>query len=123
MRVAVSYENGRVFQHFGHTERFKVYDIVKDNVVVATTVNTNGSSHGALADILKKLGVDALICGGIGEGAKKALAEADITLYGGVEGDTDEAVEALLAGKLAYNAGASCGRQDERRERAGDTGA
>lgn len=87
MKIAVSYENGQIFQHFGHTERFKIYEVEQGKVRLATTVNTNGSGHGALADILKKLGVDTLICGGIGGGARRALAEAGIQLYGGVTGD------------------------------------
>ena len=113
MRIAVPYENGQVFQHFGHTERFKLYDIENNVVVLSTTVNTNGSGHGALADILKKLHVDALICGGIGGGAKRALAEANINLYGGVSGDTDIAVEALLSGKLEYDSEATCDHHGE----------
>ncbi len=119
MRIAVSYENGTVFQHFGHTQRFKVYDVDQNGVMIATTVNTDGSGHGALADILKKLNVDALICGGIGEGAKRALREAGIALYGGVKGDTDKAVEALLAGKLQDDPDAACEHQGEHRDKAG----
>ena len=113
MRIAVTYENGQVFQHFGHTERFKVYDIENGKVMAATTVNTNGSGHGALADILKKIHVDTLICGGIGGGAQRALSEAGIKLYGGVSGDTDKAVEALLAEKLEYDADVMCDHHGE----------
>jgi predicted Fe-Mo cluster-binding NifX family protein len=113
MRIAVTYENGQVFQHFGHTERFKVYDIENGKVTIATVVNTNGSGHGALADILKKIGVDTLICGGIGGGAVRALAEAGITLYAGVAGDADKAVEAFLSGKLAAESDATCGHHGE----------
>ena len=86
MRIAVTYENGEIFQHFGHTERFKVYDVEGGRVSVTAVVNTNGSGHGALADILKKLQVDTLICGGIGGGARAALDAAGIQLYGGVSG-------------------------------------
>lgn len=113
MRVAVTYEKGQVFQHFGHTERFKVYDIESGEVKLATMVNTNGSGHGALADILKKLSVDTLICGGIGDGAKRALAEAGIKLYGGVSGDADQAVEALLTNTLAFDPDAACDHHGE----------
>ena len=113
MRIAVTYENGQVFQHFGHTERFKVYDVENGKVAVATTVNTNGSGHGALADILKKIHVDTLICGGIGGGAKRALSEAGIGLYGGVTGDADHAVDALLAGKLSFDPEAACDHHGE----------
>ncbi len=113
MRIAVAYENGQVFQHFGHTERFKVYDIENGRVALATTINTNGSGHGALADILKKVNVDTLICGGIGGGAKRALAEAGIRLYGGVAGGADEAVESLLSGKLRFDPDVACDHHGE----------
>lgn len=113
MRIAVTYENGNVFQHFGHTERFKVYDIEDGKIGVATTINTNGSGHGALADILKKCHVDTLICGGIGAGAKRALAEAGIALYAGVSGSADQAVADLLAKKLIYDSAAECDHHGE----------
>lgn len=113
MRIAVTYENGQIFQHFGHTQRFKVYDIQDNKVTIATTVNTNGSGHGALSDILKKINVDTLICGGIGAGAKKALSEANIKLYGGVTGDADKAVDALLAGTLKFDSDATCDHHGE----------
>ena len=108
MRIAVTYENGEIFQHFGHTERFKVYDVEGGRVSVTAVVNTNGSGHGALADILKKLQVDTLICGGIGGGARAALAEAGIRLYPGVSGDADEAVKAFLEGQLEFDPDAQC---------------
>lgn len=122
MRIAVTYENGQVFQHFGHTERFKVYDVENNKVVTATTVNTNGSGHGALADILKKISVDTLICGGIGGGAKRALDEAHIKLYGGVSGDADTAVEDLLTGKLKFDSEANCDHHGEHHEKGGVCG-
>ncbi len=116
MRIAATYEGGLIFQHFGHTRRFKIYDVENGEVKLATTVNTNGSGHGALADILKKLNVDALICGGIGDGAIRALSEANIRLYSGVSGDADQAVEALLAGNLAYSTDATCDHHAEHHE-------
>lgn len=112
MRIAVTYENGQVFQHFGHTERFEIYDVEDGRVVLKTLVNTNGSGHGALADILRKLGTDVLICGGIGGGAKRALDEAGIRLYGGVTGECGAAVEALLAGRLVYNPDVKCSHHE-----------
>ena len=118
MRIAATVENGQIFEHFGHTERFKIYDIEQNKVVVATTVNTNGSGHGALADILKKIKVDTLICGGIGEGAKRALAEANIAVFGGVKGDADRAVEALLNGTLQFDPKAACSHHGEHHQHA-----
>ena len=108
MKIAVTYEAGMIFQHFGHTASFKVYEVENNEVKSAQVVDTNGHGHGALAGFLAQQGVDTLICGGIGGGAQMALAEAGITLYGGVSGDADEAVEALLAGQLSYNPNVRC---------------
>lgn len=108
MRIAVTYENGEVFQHFGHSEQFKFYDVMAGNIVSSNIVDTNGSGHGALADFLSVNKVDVLICGGIGAGAKNALADVGIKLYGGVSGNADNAVKALLAGSLGYNPDVRC---------------
>ena len=108
MKIAVTYENGNVFQHFGHTAQFKVYTIEDKKIVAQEIIDTNGSGHGALAGLLEELGVDTLICGGIGMGAQIALDQADVSLYAGVNGSADEAVAMLLAGRLPQNAAANC---------------
>ncbi len=113
MKIAITYENGQIFQHFGHTECFKVYDVADGRVQSAQVVGTNGTGHGALAGLLRLQGVDTLICGGIGGGAQMALAEAGIRLFGGVSGDADQAVEALLNGTLEYNANVTCDHHGE----------
>lgn len=116
MRIAVTYENGEIFQHFGHTEEFKVYDVKDGKVVASEVVDTNGQGHGALAGVLTALKADVLICGGIGGGAQMALAAVGIKLYGGVSGSADAAVEALLAGNLDYNPAVKCNHHDEHGE-------
>ena len=108
MKIAVTYENGNIFPHFGHTEQFKIYDVNEGKITDERVVNTNGSGHGALAGMLSGLNVDTLICGGIGAGAQNALAEAGIKLYGGVSGSADDAVAALLSGNLVYNPDVKC---------------
>lgn len=112
MRIAIPYEDEQVFQHFGHTSRFKLYDVDEGKIGLKTVVDTNGSGHGALAAFLKKYHVDTLICGGIGGGAQQALAEAGICLYGGVRGNADDAVQAFLKGSLAYDPEARCDHHD-----------
>ena len=94
MKIAVTYENGNVFQHFGRTEQFKIYEILQGKIVKSQIVSTNGNGHGALA--------------GIGAGAQTALANARIQLYGGVSGNADAAVEQLLTGTLVYNPDVQC---------------
>ena len=113
MRIAVTYENGSVFQHFGHTEQFKIYDVEDGNIISSEVVDAGGSGHGALAGVLSALKVDALICGGIGGGAQMALEAAGIRLYGGVSGSADAAAEALAAGTLAYNPNVMCSHHGE----------
>ena len=112
MKIAVTYENGQVFQHFGHTEHFKIYEVEQGKVAACAVVDTNGSGHGALAGFLRDQQVDTLICGGIGGGAQNALAQAGIRLFGGVSGNADEAVNALLAGNLGYNPNVHCDHHD-----------
>ena len=122
MRIAVTYENGQIFQHFGHTEQFKLYDIADGKVAASEVVDTNGFGHGALAGFLQGNNVDMLICGGIGGGAQMALAEVGIKLFGGVSGSADEAVEALLKQELAYNPNVQCNHHGEGHEHHGNCG-
>ena len=112
MKIAVTYENGEVFQHFGHTENFKIYEAENGTIVNAQVVPTQGSGHGALAGFLAGRKVDVLLCGGIGGGAKSALADAGIELYGGVTGDADDAVQAFLSGALQYDADVVCAHHE-----------
>ncbi len=119
MRIAVTYENGEIFQHFGRCPQFKVYDVEDGKIVREQVVGTNGSGHGALAGFLFSAGVDALICGGIGMGAQMALADAGIKLYGGVQGSADEAAKALAEGRLEYDPDAHCDHHDHGEEGCG----
>lgn len=113
MKIAVTYENGQIFQHFGHTEQFKLYDVQDGKIISSCVVDTNGSGHGALAGFLADHGADTLICGGIGGGARNALAQAGISLYGGASGNADAAVNALISGKLEYDPDVMCAGHEE----------
>ena len=108
MKIAVTYDNGQIFQHFGHTQMFKFYEITDGQITKEMIAPTLGSGHGALAGFLSSMGVDTLICGGIGGGAQNALAAAGIKLYGGVQGSADEAVKALLGGTLGFDPDVHC---------------
>ena len=121
MKIAVTYDNGEVFQHFGHTEEFKLYEVEDGSVVASTVISSNGSGHGALATLLSEQKVDVLICGGIGGGAKQALDENGIELCAGAEGDADAAVAAYLKGELV-NTGVNCDHHHEEEHSCGDHG-
>ena len=123
MKIAVTYDNGEVFQHFGKTESFKVYEVEDNKVISSEVIGSNGTGHGALAGLLAEQGVDVLICGGIGGGAQTALTEAGIELCAGAQGNTDKAVESYLKGELVssgvncdhhhHEEGHSCGNHEE----------
>ena len=113
MRIAVTYENGQVFQHFGRTPAFKVYDVEDGAVRESRVVDTNGNGHSALGGFLRALEADVLICGGIGGGAQMAMANAGIRLYAGASGDADAAVQALLRGTLPEISDATCDHHHE----------
>ena len=108
MRIAVTYEEGKIFQHFGRTEHFKVYDVENGVVVKSEVIDTNGKGHGALAGVLEELQVKTLICGGIGAGARQGLGEVGIEIFGGVLGDADKAVESFLKGTLSFDPDSQC---------------
>lgn len=112
MKIAVTYDNGNIFQHFGKTEFFKVYEIEDNKVISSEVIGSNGTGHGALAGLLADQDVDVLICGGIGGGAQAALEEAGVEMCAGAQGDADQAVEAYLKGELV-STGANCDHHHE----------
>lgn len=112
MRIAVTYEQEMVGQHFGRTEQFKIYDVQDSEITSSQVIDTNGTGHGALAGFLRAAEVEVLICGGIGMGARMALEEAGVKLLPGVTGNTDEAVKSFLAGDLEYDPDTSCSHHD-----------
>ncbi len=122
MKIAVTYENGEIFQHFGHTRQFKVYDVQEGRILSSQVIDTNGSGHGALAGVLNSLNADVLICGGIGGGAQLALAEAGIRLYGGVSGTADAAVQSFVEGRLNFNPNVQCSHHGEHHHHEGSCG-
>ena len=122
MKIAATYDNGSIFQHFGKTEFFKVYEVEDNKIISSEVIGSNGTGHGALAGLLAERGIQVLICGGIGGGAQAALAEAGIELCSGAQGDADAAVEAYLKGELEstgvncdhhHEEGHSCGNHEE----------
>ena len=108
MNIAVTYERGQIFQHFGHCQQFKVYEVAGNQILSSKVIDANGSGHGALAGFLQQHGVHVLICGGIGGGARTALTQAGIQLYPGASGSADENVASLLAGTLRYDPNTVC---------------
>lgn len=118
MKIAVTYENGEVFQHFGRTENFKIYTVENGEIKASEIFSSNGIGHEALAGLLQEEEIDVLICGGMGQGASDALNAAGIEVYAGASGNTDEAVNAYLSGNLT-STGVNCDHEEEQEESAG----
>lgn len=108
MKVAVTYENGEVFPHFGRTPQFKIYEIESGEVTSSQVIDTGETGHGALAGFLRERGVETMICGGIGGGAIMAMAESGIKVYAGAAGDADEVIKSYISGTLAEIGEATC---------------
>ncbi len=116
MKIAVTYENGQIFQHFGHTKKFKIYE-VEDKKIVSTEILDSGEfGHESLTVLLKNKGVEILICGGIGPGAQNALLQQGIIFRGGCSGNADEQVEKFINGKLQYDPNVTCNHQHHHEE-------
>lgn len=113
MIIAIPYENGEIFQHFGHTAQFKLYHEEDGHIIFTEVAKCKGSGHAALAGMLMAIGVSAVICGGIGAGAQNMLSVFGIKVYGGVQGEADAAAVALVEGRLEYDPNARCDHHEE----------
>ena len=123
MKIAVTYEKGLIFQHFGHSEKFKIYEVENNKIITSQIVNSNGNGHGALAGFLANLGVEILICGGIGLGARNALASVNIQVYPGTNGNVDLIIQDFIQGNLNFDPNTECHHHDhEHDHQCGDHG-
>lgn len=113
MILAMPYENGEVFQHFGKSKEFQLHEIENGKILGSRVLSTAGSGHSALADMLGKLGVTVLVCGGIGDGAKQALGQWGIQVLAGAQGPVQQVMEDYFAGRLSASAGATCNHHHE----------
>ena len=108
MIIAVTHRNGEIFQHFGKSEQFKLYEATDNKILSSKVVDTNGAGHEALSEFLKNLNTDVLICGGMGQRAKDAMKEAEIEVYCGASGVCDDAVNDFLSYRLKYDSDFTC---------------
>ena len=115
MRLAIPYDNGQVFGHFGHAEAFRIYEIVDGEVIGRQLIEPEEGGHSALAALLEDYAIDAVICGGIGGGAVAALADRGIVVYSGISGEAEQAVADFLAGNLTPE-GANCSHHEAQGE-------
>lgn len=110
MKIATTYEKetGNIFQHFGKTQNFKIYEIEDNKIVKSEIIDNGGFGHHDLVGYLKNLGVELLILGNRGQGAIDALQAGGLKEFPGVIGNADIAVQCYLNGTLVGNPNAKC---------------
>lgn len=115
MKIAATYDmtTNTIFQHFGKTQAFKIYEIDDGKISKSEVIDNGGFGHHDLATYLKNLGVEILILGNRGQGAIDALNNAGIKQLAGITGNPDEAVESFLKGTLKDNPDAKCNHHGE----------
>ena len=89
MKIAVTYQDGDIFQHFGHTEFFKIYDIENTDIVKTEIVSTNGAAmarwHNFCTNTARYSDLRRYR-----RRRPNGMSQAGIKLYGGVTGKADE---------------------------------
>lgn len=115
MKVAITYdkETGNVFQHFGKTQFFKIYQIQDGKIVSSEVIDNGGNGHHELPSYLKDLGIETLILGNRGQGAIDAIAASGLKEMPGITGNADNAAELFAKGELKPNFTAKCSHHGE----------
>ena len=108
MVVAIAQENGTVCGHFGKCASFALFTIEDGKITAQRDLDASAHGHDLLAGFLKENGADAVICGGMGQGAKETLDALGMTAMTGVTGDVRQVAEAYAAGTLVFSDNASC---------------
>lgn len=114
MVIAVTYQDGMIFGHFGKSQEFKIYEIENGAVANSKVVDvSNIKGRDARTEYLKSLGSEVLICGGICEKAQAAVSACGIKIYAANSGSADEAVNKYLTGALTQVTGKVCDHHSE----------
>ena len=115
MKIAITYdkETGNVFQHFGKTQFFKIYQIQDGKIVSSEVIDNGGNGHHELPPYLKALGIETLILGNRGQGAIDTIAASGLKEMPGITGNADNAAELFAKGELKPNFTAKCGHHGE----------
>lgn len=118
MKIATTYDisTNTIFQHFGKTQSFKIYEIEDGKIIKSDVIDNGGFGHHDLATYLKNLGIETLILGNRGQGAIDALNNAGIKQLAGITGNPDDAVAAFLNGTLKDNPDAKCNHHEGHQE-------
>lgn len=115
LKIAVTTdEKGNVFEHFGHCNKFTIYEVEDSKLKNKEELTEIGSGHVEVANKMKELGVQVVICGGIGSSAMEMLMDYGILVVPGMQGDIDVAVASYLDGTSMTSTEANCSHHEEK---------
>ena len=109
MRVAITYDDGNVFMHYGKTREFIIFEIENNEIKNEFILPCGEYSHHTLADLLSINNVDVLICGGCGGHAIESLEAKNIKIYNGACGDVHNVIKQYINEELTFNGATECG--------------
>lgn len=111
MKVAVAYDNGEIYGHFGHCPQFAFYEYGEYVYECTKTLvdTSDRSGHEAMAKLMQEQGVDAVLCGQMGGEAKALLLSMGIVPIVGYTGHADTAADLLVTGQLPLSPGEDAG--------------
>lgn len=112
-RVAIPTRDGRVDDHFGHCAYYTIYSIEDKKIVATETMPSPegcGCKSGVAAD-LQKAGVEMMLAGNMGDGAKNKLESHNIKVIRGCSGDIETVIGAYLQG-VVFDSGNACSHHE-----------
>lgn len=113
LAAAINNEDENFFWHFGHCERFKIYDINNGNVERTAYLTVHGGHGPQRLEAMIRNGVNIILTDGMGPGMAQAAPQYGIQAITGIKGNCDEAVKKYLNGTLENNPDAvQCCGQD-----------
>lgn len=107
MKIATTYEAGKICQIFGNTKQFKVFTVQDDKIISSEIIDADGGAD-TFAGTLVFNDVDVLICGSIEGGPLYSLLSVGIRTYPGVAGEPEGAVMQFISGNMAFTPDAGC---------------
>lgn len=120
MKYAICAHQEQVFQHFGKCPGFQIVEIENGEIMSSIYISSNGNGHSALVKFLIEQHIHTLVCGGIGEGARNALTEANIKYISGASGHIDIITNKLTKGTLKDDPRGACNHHHDAHEGCGE---
>jgi len=98
--VAISTDGDEVAAHFGRCQAYTIVEIAEGAIRSREIIPNPGHEPGFLPRYLAQRGVTCIVAGGMGPRAQMLFDQQGIETIVGVSGSVEEAIAALLLGRL-----------------------